>query len=297
MTSLITGNRGFVGGHLEDYLRAKNIKTVGFDMLSDYPTVEVLTDFMKSNDVTEIYHLGARPFIPDCYGMEIGAVVQSNIVFTANLLMATMKTRVKRMVYLSTSEVYGNVNMLPINEDTPTNPVSTYAATKLASENLIKSFRDETGLSASILRHFNIYGPRDTHPRIIPKLMSAAKHDTVVHLGNIDVSRDFSYVSDVCESLYNVMSLYGKEDFVKGNDWEWSISELIDGISDLYGRKIKYVTDNQLKRPNDVLRLRADSSKYRRHFPSHESISIYEGLKLTKDWYDNNYWRWEYDTH
>lgn len=293
MTSLITGNRGFVGKHLERFLNSRGLSTAGFDVLNDYPTVEVLVDFLKQNSVKEVYHLGARPFIPDCYGMEMGVVVNSNVVFTANLLMACKKANVKKMVYMSTSEVYGNAKTLPINEDTPVNPLSTYAATKLAAENLVRTFRDETGFDARILRHFNIYGPDDTHPRIIPKIMSAAKNEKILKLGALDITRDFSYVTDACEALFNIMSLKEPDDFVKGEGCQWSIKSLIDLISKMYNTDILVEIERSLIRPNDVLRLQADYSKYYYRFPNHQSLTLPEGLLLTKEWYDKNEWKWE----
>lgn len=277
---------------MESFLWDRDIVTIGFDMLKEYPTADVLEDFIKSAHITEVYHLGARPFIPDCYGMEMGAVVNSNVVFTANLLMACKKTDVKKMVYISTSEVFGN-QPLPINENTPVSPQSTYAVTKLAAENLVRTFRVETGFDARILRHFNIYGPGDTHPRIIPKLMSAAKHRKIIKLGNIDITRDFSYVTDACEALYNIMSMKYPDDFVRGEGTQWSARDLIEEISNLYNESICFETDASLMRPNDVLRLQSDSAKYECAFPKHRPIKLRDGLRLTKEWYDKNDWPWE----
>jgi nucleoside-diphosphate-sugar epimerase len=293
MTCLVTGNRGFIGSNLMQYLVTQGHDPIGFDMLNDYPTVDVLSDYMKQNDVNKVYHLGARAFIPDCYGMQIGAIVNSNVVFTANLLMACKLTKIDRLVYLSTSEVYGNSPELPINENTPVNPASTYAATKLAAENLIRTFRVETGLDARILRHFNIYGPWDTQPRVIPKIMSAAKHNKILKMGRTDITRDFSYVTDVCIALENIMEFKYQEDFVRGSDSETSIDNLIDMISDLYKTQIIVEIDSSLIRPNDVFRLRSNSAKYNHTFPQHESIKILLGLQYTKEWYDKHDWKWE----
>ena len=147
MTYLVTGNRGFVGSNLMSYLASRGYDAIGFDMLNDYPTTEVLRDFIEKNDITRVYHLGARAFIPDCYGMQMGAIVNSNIVFTANLLMACESAKVEKLVYMSTSEVYGNQPVLPLDENSPVNPVSTYAATKFAAENLARTFRDGFNVS------------------------------------------------------------------------------------------------------------------------------------------------------
>ena len=293
MSVLITGDRGFVGSNLSSYLTARGYNTVGFDMLADYPTVEVLTDFMKANNVEKVYHLGARAFIPDNYGMSIGAIVNSNIVFTSNLLMACKNADVKRLLYFSTSEVYGNAKELPINENTPTNPVSTYAATKLAAENLVKTFRDETGMDMRILRHFNIYGPRDTHPRIIPKILRAAKYNTKLKLGSLDVTRDFSYVTDACVAAENVMEYEHREDFVHGSGVETSIQTLLDLVAEMTHTKLIVERDSSLLRPREVRYLRADNAKYTNAFPKHKSIDLEDGLEYTNNWYEEHVWKWE----
>ena len=293
MTYLVTGDRGFVGSNLVSYLTARGYDTIGFDMLQDYPTVEVITDFMKSNNIERVYHLGARAFIPDNYGMSIGAIVNSNIVFTANLLMACKNADIDRLLYFSTSEVYGNAEKLPIDENTPTKPESTYAATKLAAENLVRTFRDETGMDMRVLRHFNIYGPRDTQPRIIPKLIRAAKKNIVLKLGSLDVTRDFSYVTDACIAAENVMEYEFCEDFVHGSETETSLKSLIDLVSELYNNKLVIESDSSLIRPREVRRLVADTTKYRNAFQKHKHVDLRTGLEYTMKWYDEHDWEWE----
>jgi len=261
-------------------------------MLNDYPTVEVLADFMKTNDVDKVYHLGARAFIPANFGMTIGTIVNSNIMFTANLLMACRKADIKRLLYFSTSEVFGNAK-LPINEFAPRNPQSTYAATKLAAENLVRTFRDEMEMDMRIINHFNIYGPGDTQPRVIPKIMHAAKKDRILKFGTLDVTRDFTYVLDACIAAKNIMEYKFQSDFVHGSGIETSLKELVDLISDIYDTEILIETDSSLIRPREVYRLMADRSKYKMTFPLHKPVDLRTGLEYTKEWYDKHDWLWE----
>jgi len=298
MTYLVTGNRGFIGGHLMDALKNRSDTAIGFDKLTEYPTEEVLADFIRKNRVDGIYHLGARPFIPDCYGNSINAVVESNISFTARLLTAAKEANVKKFLYLSTSEVYGNSERIPINEYTPTNPLSTYAVSKYAAEALCRSFGTETGLDVRAMRQFNVYGPGDTHPRIIPILMMAAKHNKHITIGPIDVTRDFSYVKDVILALTKMMGIKKSElpedkILVHGSGVETRLSDLITIIECTYGRNIKYDKSSSKNRPAEVYRLCADRTEFDILFGSYPHVSIEEGILRTKEWYDKNDWKWE----
>jgi len=297
MTSLITGNRGFVGQHLMQLLVSRGEKDViGFDLMNDYPTTEVLHDFMSRHKVDKIYHLGARAFIPSCYSNEILNVINSNITFTGNMLVAAKKAGVKKILYFSTSEIYGNQKFLPIGPDHMPKPQSTYAASKFAAENLCRTFCRESNMDVAVLRHFNIYGPWDTQPRIIPKIMSIYKHKKETHLGNTSVTRDFTYVTDACLAAYNVMNYpeSNGEIYTHGTGVETSVGDLITMIEKLYGETTRPIeTDEHLKRPWDVERLQCDRKKYEKAFPNHVPIDISTGLKITKEWYDTHVWPWE----
>ena len=306
MNYLVTGNRGFIGSHLMDMIEGYGLSAVGLDKLEEYPTVETLVDFMTKNKVVGVYHLGARPFIPDCYGNSIDRVVESNISFTADLLLAAKTAEIKRFVYLSTSEVFGNATKLPINEKTPISPQSTYAVSKYAAEALCRTFYKETGLDVYVMRQFNVYGPCDTHPRIIPKIMRAAKHDTELVLGNVDITRDFTYVTDTTRALMNIMQFkpkdcparYRNKDvrlFVHGSGEEKSIADIIAEVEKLYGKRVKYKTDKRFMRPADVKRLCADRTLYDSFFRyrRQKRVSFEDGMERTKKWYDSNDWAWE----
>lgn len=298
MVCLVTGNRGFVGSRLEQYLKTTGESVCGFDMLGDYPTVELLTNFMKDNKIEKVYHLGARAFIPSCFSDAILNVVNSNVTFTSNLLVASKRVGVRKFLYFSTSEIYGNQPTLPIGITNAPNPQSTYAASKYAAESLCRTFGRESCMDVCVLRHFNIYGPHDTQPRIIPKIMASFKHNRTMKLGNINVTRDFTYVEDACIAARNVME-YSRGDgdiFVHGSGVETSIRELIKYISELYdkpGDVDNIVIDEYQKRPWDVERLLCDRTDYEMRIGNHKPIDIKTGLKLTKEWYDNNAWPWE----
>ena len=202
---LVTGNRGFIGGHLEQFLVSQGEDTFGFDIIQDYPTVEVLEDFMRINKIEKVYHLGAQAFIPECYGSKILSVLQSNTVFTADLLVASQRVGVQKLLYFSTSEVYGTPRYIPVDESHPVHPQSTYAATKYAAESLCRTFGRESDLDTVILRHFNIYGPEDKWPRIVPKIIKSAVKKEPLLLGNPEIQRDLTHVHDAVSIAYLLM--------------------------------------------------------------------------------------------
>jgi len=298
MSYLITGDRGFVGRHLRRKLETDEEHTIiGLDMLGDYPTIEVLEDFLKRNKVEKIFHLGARAFIPDCYGNEIPKIINSNIVFTGNLLCASQRAGcVKKLLYMSTSEIYGNQPFYPIPESASPNPQSTYSATKFAAENLCRTFGRETGLDIVILRHFNIYGPEDTQKRIIPKILKAAKENKPLTMGNLKITRDFTFVDDTVEAILNIMNgtTENAEIINHGSERETSLREVIEIIEGIYDTEIEILQSNVFERPWDVTRLMCDRRKYEAKFPWHKLISLEEGIKRTADWLDT-VGKWEWD--
>lgn len=287
-----------VGSALADYLVKEGDEVVGLDMLGDYPTVEVLTDFMKTNGVQRVFHLGARPFIPTCYSEEIVNVVNSNVAFTAALLVACKKAGTEKLLYFSTSEIYGNSDVFPISETNRPNPQSTYAASKFAAENLCRTFAAESGLDVVVLRHFNIYGPRDKHPRVIPKTMHCLKHSEPLVFGSLTPTRDFTYVDDAAISAKNVMEAdtISGEIINHGSGVECSIIDVVRAVGRVYGKELSdddVLCSEWNIRPWDVKRLVCDRRKYEHMFRSHRPISLEDGLKLTKEWYDKNAWPWE----
>jgi len=219
---LITGGAGFVGSHIADRLlemnnkvmvydnfdpfysgkeqnishnlKNKSFKLLGADIL-DYDTLKVA---LKNVDV--VFHEAAQPGVR--FSIKNPAKShQVNTTGTINVLLAAKETGVKKVIFASSSSVYGIPNSLPISEKHPTNPTSPYAVSKLAAEKYCKVFQEVYGLNIVSLRYFSVYGPRGRPDQVIYSFVSnVLKGEPPVIYGDGTQTRDFTYISDVVDA-------------------------------------------------------------------------------------------------
>ena len=306
---LVTGAEGFIGSHLVEKLLSlganvtamvkNNFKEdVGFLSsipmneenkinicmadLNDYDAVKEIT---KNKDV--IFHLGAEISIPYSY-KHPRTFVNTNINGTLNVLMAAKEHLVKRIVIMSTSEVYGTPDNVPIKETHTLKGQSPYSATKIAAEKLAESFHLSYGLPIVIVRPFNTYGPRQSSRAIIPTLITQALFKDKILVGNTKPTRDFNFVEDIAEGLVKVCE---KDELIGeviniGTGKEISIGELAEKIIKLTGSRAAIETENLRLRPekSEIMRLCADNSKMRDKTGWTPKTDFETGLKKTIDW-------------
>lgn len=311
---LVTGGAGFIGSHLVEQLRKKypNARIISLDNFSagfennlkhikniesincDIRDEKKIREIVKRADV--VFHLAAQAFIPYCY-QDPKEFITTNILGTYNLIMSARKSNIKSFVFVSTSEVYGTTREFSISEDHSTRPHSTYATTKLAAENLAYTLYREQYIPLVIIRPFNTYGPRDSHPRIIPEIIKQFSNSSELNLGNINATRDFMYVEDTAHALIKAAETPRAigEIINIGSGTETSVKTLIQIIAELTSKE-KYkvnIKSNKL-RPLDVDRLCAEISKSKEILKWEPKISLLEGLKKTIEWYGKQkVWNWE----
>ena len=200
---LVTGGCGFIGSEITKQLSSMGARVTVFDNLSSgkeeyisgLPNVELikgnLTDEATVKSTVEnkefIIHLAALPFIPDSYHYPKD-FFDVNVNGTINLASAT-GSKLKRFVYVSSSEVYGSARYTPMDENHPLIPQSTYSVSKLAAERVVYTIHKEHDLPAVIIRPFNSFGPNITQPYIIPEITSQLLK------GNKEVSLEILIVS------------------------------------------------------------------------------------------------------
>ena len=321
---LVTGGAGFIGSEVARTLfrECKDITVRIFDDFS-YGSLFNLRDLLESKherlhitkgDLTDkasvrravknanvIIHLAAHAFIPECYDHPEN-FVNSNIIGTFNLLTSILNSKIEGFVHVSTCEVYGTAEYLPIDENHPTRPGSTYAASKLAAENLVLTLHKERDIPAVILRPFNTYGPRDSHPRVIPEIISQLFRGNILRLGNISPTRDFSFVSDIARGIIKAATTNeGVGDIINlGSGKGTCIKELIDLIADIMKvDRYRVVVDKKRLRPCDVERSFANTAKAGRLLNWKPITSLRKGLEKTIEWYQKNgaKWRWEMEDY
>jgi len=248
-------------------------------------------------NVNVIIHLAAQAFIPECYNHPEN-FINSNVIGTFNLLTCIPNSKIERFVHVSTCEVYGAAKYLPIDENHPTCPHSTYAASKLAAENLVFTLHKERDIPAVILRPFNTYGPRDSHPRIIPEIISQLFRGNILRLGDTSTTRDFSYVSDIARGIVKAAATdEGVGEIINlGSGKETSMKELIELTADIIkGDCYRLLVDKKRLRLYDVERSFANIAKAERILNWKPITSLREGLEKTIEWYrkSGSKWRWE----
>jgi len=201
------------------------------------------------------------------------------------------------MVYASTTEVYGDAEGA-LDESRPFAPVNTYAATKLAADRLCATFGAEHGLPIVIARLFNSYGPRATHPYVIPEIVRQLARGSVVRLGNVEARRDFTYVEDVARALVGVLLARVPDgDAINvGSDVSFSVRELVAIVAELMGRAhVRIEVDPARLRRRDVAGFRCDARKLTTTTGWRPQVDLRAGLEATIAWYraHGERWAWE----
>ncbi|MFZ6019266.1 MAG: GDP-mannose 4,6-dehydratase, partial [Chloroflexota bacterium] len=234
-----------------------------------------------------IFHLGALISIPYSY-LNPAEVVQTNLLGTLNILMAGRKSGIERIIHTSTSEVYGTARYVPINEEHPLQAQSPYAASKIGADKLAESFYRAFDLPVVIVRPFNTYGPRQSARAVIPTIITQALVNKKIYLGNVDTSRDFTFVADTVAGFMRAAETSGIEGMVLnlGTGQEIRIANLAQLIIQKIDPSVKLVIDPDRLRPqkSEVYRLIADNSLAGSVLDWQPMVTLDKGIDITIDW-------------
>lgn len=310
---LVTGAGGFIGSHLVEslvdlgasvraFVRYNSRADLGLLRLASAETmanVELIGGDLRDPDAVRkavkgcavIFHLGALISIPYSYQHPV-EVAETNFIGTLNVLMACRDFEVQRLIHTSTSEVYGTAQRTPIDESHPLQGQSPYSASKIGADKLVESFYCAYQVPAVTVRPFNTYGPRQSARAVIPTIITQALADRIIHLGNVDTVRDFTYVDDTVDGFIRAASA---EDvlgltFNLGTGSEIRIGNLAETIIRKAGSQAKIEIDPERLRPekSEVLRLLSDNSLARDRLKWSPSVSLEEGLDRTIAWIKGN---------
>ncbi len=307
---LVTGGAGFIGSHIVDRLVADKHQVRVLDDLSsgkldNLKGVKDRVEFVKGDirdrkimkqavkDIEFILSVAAWRSVPksmeDAYGY-----TDVNILGTANLLEEAVKAKVKRVVCVSSSSVYGETTKVPMTETDPTNPLSPYAASKLVNEIYCGMFYRGFGLETVAVRYFNVFGPRQSlendYAVVIPKFItSLLKKQSPPVYGDGKQSRDFTYVDNVAEATIMASQAPGVgtgEVFNIALGEEHTLLDLLEQLNKIIGTNIQ--PDFKPKRAGDVYKTYADSSKAERMLGWKGKVNFAEGLRRTVEWFRAN---------
>jgi dTDP-glucose 4,6-dehydratase len=308
---LITGAGGFIGSHLAEraaqlgahtrclvrytshgspgWLAASTRRSELEIVYGDIRDYESVVRAAEGMDI--IFHLAALVGIPYSYHSP-RSYVQTNIQGTLNVLEAARRFGTERLICTSTSEVYGSALHVPMDERHPLQAQSPYSATKTGADKLAESYYRSFGLPVSIARPFNAYGPRQSTRAVIPTIVTQALAQSPVKLGNLDTTRDFTFVSDTVEGFIAIAErpeTIGKTLNI-GSGTQTSIRELTEVIFGLTGVNRPIQIEEQRLRPDasEVDRLCADSTLLKQLTSWAPQVTLREGLAQTIDWIRQN---------
>jgi len=283
MSILVTGGDGFIGSSLIKELG----EVINVDIKSgiDIRNKDELEKVFSENKIDTIYHLAAIPGVR--YSLENPSIyIETNITGTANVLELAKKYNVKKIIFASSSSVYGNLST-PFIESAKLSQISVYAATKRAGEVLMETYHNIYGIDITILRFFTVYGPNGRKDMAIygftDKIMKG-KEIEVFNEGNL--SRDFTYIDDVVSALVSCLDKkLGFEIINIGTGVKTNVLELIRIIEKVTGKKADKIMESMQK--GDVLITQADISKAKNLLNYNPKINLEEGIKKFFDWYKN----------
>ena len=307
MRAVITGSAGFIGSTLSERLVADGWSVVGIDSFSGYydpadkqrnlaaladePRFDQVTADVASDDLDAllrdrpvVFHLAAQPGVRSSFGVGFAQYLHDNVLGTQRLFEAARRAGCPRVVYASSSSVYGEGSDAASREDTsPTVPRSPYGVTKLACERLADVYR-ELGLEVVGLRYFTVYGPRQRPDMAIRRLCEAALAGTpFTLLGDGRQSRDFTHVDDAVDATVRAMHASEPAPLLNvGGGEEASMSSLIETIGAMAGRPVPVVRSGA--QAGDVTRTRADTTRARHCLRWRPVVGLTEGLRSELDW-------------
>lgn len=322
----VTGASGFIGSHLVEKLLAKKyfVKAlVPYDIngsvgwLADiknkiglkiiYGDVCDESFILKNTkDVDFIIHLAALISIPYSY-ISPKSYIKSNIEGTYNILEASKKNNIKKLIHTSTSEVYGTAQFSTIKEDHPINPQSPYAATKVSADSLCISYYRSFNLPVTIIRPFNTFGPRQSSRAVISTIISQLLlNNKKLYIGNINTKRDFTYVTDTVDGFIKALNSKKKiagQTINLGTGKTISIKEVIKNICKILKINPILIKDKKRFRPkkSEVKILISNNDKARKLLnwkPKYTgSKGLEKSLKETIKWFNrkNNLMRYSKD--
>jgi len=307
MDYLITGGAGFIGSNISEHLVQQGKSVRVFDNFSSgkrenlaafEDNIEIINSDLRvfeavrraMEGVRYVLHLGAVPSVVRSVE-DPHTTNQVNVTGTLNVLIAARDAGVKRVVFSSSSSVYGDTPTLPKSEDMPSSPLSPYGVQKLSGEYYCRIFSSLYGLETVSLRYFNVFGPRQDpqsqYAAVIPRFVTAIlKSEAPTVFGDGKQTRDFCHVENVVSA--NLAACVAPREAV-GDVFNIacgdriSLLELVDAITSITGNKIH--PQFEPPRPGDIRDSQADISKARKLLHWKPLVDFRSGIEKVVHWY------------
>ena len=294
-TVLVTGAAGFIGSALCARLRATGRQVVGYDNLSrgrrellpegvhlvegDIRDAARVRDAVSQYEPECVVHLAALHFIPDCIARP-QETMDVNVAGTRHVLDGCRGSAVRSVIFASSAAVYTPSDGPCLEDATPLGPLEVYGESKLAGEQLARTFHEQTGVATGILRFFNAIGRNETNPHVVPHIFESLQTSDMIHLGNMAPRRDYIDTRDVAEAILAVADgAQGLNVFNVGTGVAWSVKDIVQLLGQILGRPIKVVEEPSRVRATERMVLVADIDKIRRATGWTPRILLQDSLK------------------
>jgi nucleoside-diphosphate-sugar epimerase len=304
---VVTGVAGFIASHVAERLVAAGREVVGVDCFSDYypraakernlatlvasPGFHLVEGRLQDLELApilegaaQVYHLAAQAGVRASWGREFARYTEDNVLATQRLLEAALVAGRPRVVYASSSSVYGDSRTLPLREDAPCRPVSPYGVTKLAAEHLAALYQRNHGLETVSLRFFTVYGPRQRPDMAFHRFLRAARDGGVVTVfGDGLQTRDFTYVDDIVSAV-GAAGLSGRPGSVYnvGGGERVALNDVLRLVEEVTGRPLRI--QHQEAQKGDMRDTFADTSAAVRDLEFKPTVTLREGLAREWAW-------------
>ena len=315
MNILITGGAGFIGSSLADRLLTEGNKIIILDNFNDCydiklkeknvginlnnPNYKLYRGDICDKDITEkvfsehkidkVIHIAARTGVRQSLNIPL-EYIKNNIEGTANILEIMKTQKVKNIIFASSSSVYGNCNADKFSEDLKVSePISPYAATKLACEQLLYTYSKLYGINAVCLRFFTVYGPRQRPDLAIRKFIELIENDIPLPVyGDGTTMRDYTYIQDIVDGICAAIN-YDKTPYEIiniGGGAPITLNEMISTIEEILGKKAKI---NRLDiQPGDVNKTVCDITKAQKLLGYMPKTTFKDGIRKFVEWKNEN---------
>lgn len=303
MKVVVTGGAGFIGSNLAEELSKKH-QVIVLDDLSTGREINIkgldvefvkgsITDLSLLNrvftGVDYVFHEAALPSVQRSVENPL-ATNEVNIGGTLNVLMAARDQGVKKVMFASSSSVYGDTPTLPKRESMTPAPMSPYAVTKLTGEHYFEVFSSLYGLKMTCLRYFNVFGPRQDpksqYAAVIPNFITKIlNHQSPIIHGDGEQTRDFTFIRDVVHANILAMESSSEGVFNIACERRVSLNVLADQIMEIIGERREPIYD--AARSGDVRDSLADYALAREHLNYEPGFTLLQGLEETIQWFRN----------
>ena len=307
MKALVTGVAGFIGSHLASTLLDRGATVVGLDSFTDYYPRSIKEKNLEENTlrenfrfvevsigdadlstlldgVTHVFHLAAQAGVRKSWGKDFASYTVNNVEATQILLEACVGRPIERLVYASSSSVYGDGVAIPMREDALPLPLSPYGVTKLAAEHLCMLYHANYAVQACAMRYFTVYGPRQRPDMAFHRFIKAALRDEPISLyGDGGQTRDFTFVADaVAATIAAAERGVGGRTYNIGGGSRVSMNDVLRIIERIAGHPLRI--NREAAQKGDMRDTYADTTRARHDLGFAPRVSLEEGIQAEYRW-------------